>query len=134
MQYSHIKGVQVPKGSSINLIEAGAKQIRHDILISTTAAGSGHPSSSLSAADLMATLFFGNFFSFDAKNPLNQNNDRLIFSKGHASPLLYALWASAGQVSEKDGRQDPRPWVAVDRDRRRQKIGRRDLLFDPRPH
>lgn len=83
-------------------LETLAKLIRYFILISTTKAGSGHPSSSLSAADLMTTLMFGGFFRFDAENPAFPNNDRLIFSKGHASPLLYALWAAAGQVSEEE--------------------------------
>lgn len=83
-------------------IEAFSKLIRYFILISTTKAGSGHPTSSLSATDLMSVLFFGGFFHFDIKNPQNIYNDRLIFSKGHASPLFYSLWAAAGAVSEKE--------------------------------
>lgn len=78
-----------------NLLET-TKIIRHHILTMTTAAGSGHPTSSLSATDLMAGLMFGGFFKFDVSNPNHPNNDRLIFSKGHASPLFYALWAMAG--------------------------------------
>ncbi len=76
--------------------------IRYWILKSTTQAGSGHPSSSLSAVELMAGLMFGGTFRFDIKNPGNPNNDRLIFSKGHASPLFYALWAAAGAVTEQE--------------------------------
>ena len=83
-------------------IEKLARLIRYYILISTTEAGSGHPTSSLSATDLMASLFFGGTFRFDADQPDHPNNDRLIFSKGHASPLLYALWAAAGRVSEEE--------------------------------
>src|SRR3990170_4837710 len=83
-------------------IEKLARLIRYFILISTTEAGSGHPSSSLSAVELMAGLLFGGAFRFDADNPKHPNNDRLIFSKGHASPLLYALWAAAGKVSEQE--------------------------------
>lgn len=79
-----------------------ARLIRYYILAMTTAAGSGHPTSSLSATDLMATLMFGGFFSADLDHPENPNNDRLIFSKGHASPLLYALYAAAGKVSEEE--------------------------------
>ena len=79
-----------------------AKLIRYYILTSTTAAGSGHPSSSLSATDLMTTLMFSEFFRADLKNPELANNDRLIFSKGHAAPLLYALYAAAGMVEEKE--------------------------------
>ncbi len=79
-----------------------AKLVRYYILVSTTEAGSGHPTSSLSATDLMSCLLFGGTFRFDADNPEHPNNDRLIFSKGHASPLLYALWAAAGRVSEEE--------------------------------
>ncbi len=79
-----------------------AALIRHHILTSSTAAGSGHPSSSLSATDLMTALFFGGFFRFDVKRPQYHNNDRLIFSKGHASPLFYALWAVAGGLPKKE--------------------------------
>ncbi|MDA8433676.1 MAG: hypothetical protein M0Z60_12055, partial [Nitrospiraceae bacterium] len=84
-------------------VKALARLIRYYILVSTTAAGSGHPTSSLSATDLMTCLFFGGVFRFDPDAPGHPNNDRLIFSKGHASPLLYALWAAAGKVSEEIG-------------------------------
>ncbi len=83
-------------------LEKLAKLIRYYSLVSTTEAGSGHPTSSLSAADLMATLMFGGFFHADIDDPKNLNNDRLIFSKGHASPLLYSLYAAAGKISEKE--------------------------------
>lgn len=79
-----------------------AKLVRFLILTSSTEAGSGHPTSSLSAADLMTVLFFGGFFKFDLKNPHNPNNDRLIFSKGHASPLFYSLYTVADAISEKE--------------------------------
>ena len=79
-----------------------AKLIRYYCLVSTSAAGSGHPTSSLSATDLMTALFFGGFFRFDLKRPNYANNDRLIFSKGHASPLFYSLYAAAGVVTEKE--------------------------------
>lgn len=82
-------------------LKALAKLIRYYILISSSEAGSGHPTSSLSAVDLMTVLFFNKFFRFDLKDPLNPNNDRLIFSKGHASPLFYALYTAAGTLSEK---------------------------------
>lgn len=79
-----------------------AKWIRYHILTSTTAAGSGHPTSSLSATDLMSVLFFGGYFRFFVDDPTNANNDRLIFSKGHASPLFYSLWSAAGGVDSND--------------------------------
>jgi transketolase len=78
-----------------------AKLIRYFILVSTTEAGSGHPTSSLSATDLMTGLLFGDIFRFDTEDVQNPNNDRLIFSKGHASPLFYALWAAAGKLTEE---------------------------------
>jgi len=81
-------------------LEKLARLIRYFILVSTTEAGSGHPTSSLSATDLMTALLFGRVFRFDTDRPDHPNNDRLIFSKGHASPLFYALWAAAGRVSE----------------------------------
>jgi transketolase len=79
-----------------------AQLIRYYILVSTTEAGSGHPTSSLSATDLMTCLLFGGIFKFDVNNPHSPNNDRIIFSKGHASPLFYALWAAAGKVTEEE--------------------------------
>lgn len=90
-------------------MEKLAKLIRYYIIISTTAAGSGHPTSSLSATDLMTVLMFGGYFRADLEDTANPNNDRLIFSKGHAAPLLYSLYAAAGnpadsadKVSEKE--------------------------------
>jgi transketolase len=78
-----------------------ARLIRYYILVSTTEAGSGHPTSSLSATDLMTCLLFGGMFRFDIQDPGHPNNDRLIFSKGHASPLFYAQWAAAGVLTEE---------------------------------
>jgi transketolase len=79
-----------------------ATLIRYYILVSTTGAGSGHPTSSLSATELMSSLLFGGIFRFDVGHPGHPNNDRLIFSKGHASPLFYALWAAAGKLTEAE--------------------------------
>lgn len=78
-----------------------SKLMRAWILESTTNAGSGHPTSSLSAVELMVGLFFSGIFKADIKNPHNPNNDRFILSKGHAAPLLYALYAAAGAIPEK---------------------------------
>lgn len=86
----------------IKKIEYISKLIRYYIIIATTNAGSGHLTSSLSAVELMATLLFGGFFRYRANEPKYDNNDRLIFSKGHASPLLYSLWAAAGIISEEE--------------------------------
>ncbi len=86
----------------MNNLEAIAKLIRYFSLVMSTEAGSGHPTSSLSAADLMTGLMFGGTFKYDLDNPQNPNNDRLVFSKGHASPLFYSLWAAAGKVTERE--------------------------------
>lgn len=82
-------------------IENISKLLRYHILISTTEAGSGHVTSSLSSVELMASLFF-KYFKFDLEDPKYINNDRLIFSKGHASPLFYALFAGCGKISEEE--------------------------------
>jgi transketolase len=83
-------------------LERIAKRVRYLSLVSTTEAGSGHPTSSLSATELMVGLMFGGVLRFDLDHPEHPNNDRLIFSKGHASPLYYALWAAAGKVTEEE--------------------------------
>ena len=84
-----------------NNIEGVCKLLRYYILTSTTKAGSGHVTSSLSAVEIMAPLFY-KYFRFDLENPDNINNDRLIFSKGHASPLFYALYKVAGKLTESE--------------------------------
>ncbi|KKT48020.1 MAG: Transketolase [Candidatus Gottesmanbacteria bacterium GW2011_GWA2_44_17] len=73
--------------------------IRYDILTSTTEAGSGHPTTSLSAVELMTTLFFAGFLRSDLGHPKGIFNDRVVFSKGHASPLIYSLYHAAGAIS-----------------------------------
>jgi len=78
-----------------------AQQLRVDSIRSTTAAGSGHPTSSMSAADLMAVLMT-NYLRYDFQNPQNPDNDHLIFSKGHASPLLYSMYKAAGVISDQE--------------------------------
>jgi len=78
-----------------------ANQLRIHSIAATTAAGSGHPSSCCSAADLAAALFFGHM-RYDPKNPRYPNNDRFILSKGHAAPLLYAAWAENGFIPVKE--------------------------------
>lgn len=89
------------KNSAPNLEEL-SRLIRWYILKSTTAAGSGHPTSSLSAVELLSTLFFGGVFRADLRKPKFENNDRFVLSKGHAAPLLYALYAAAGRITEKE--------------------------------
>jgi transketolase len=81
--------------------EALARQLRADSIRCSTAAGSGHPTSSLSAADLMAVLLAGHLH-YDWSRPKNPANDHLIFSKGHASPLAYALFRAAGVITDQE--------------------------------
>lgn len=78
-----------------------AAQLRADSIRATTAAGSGHPTSSLSAADLMAVLLAGHL-RIDWRHPGSADDDRLVFSKGHAAPLLYAMLKAAGAISDEE--------------------------------
>ena len=77
-------------------IEAKAKRMRMDIVEMIAEAGSGHPGGSLSAADIVATLYFGGIMRHDPANPEWPARDRFILSKGHAAPVLYAALAEAG--------------------------------------
>ncbi|MEU6040018.1 transketolase [Actinomadura sp. NPDC047616] len=99
------------------------RQLRVDAVRAADAAGSGHPTSSMSAADLMAVLL-ARHLHYDFNAPSNPCNDQLIFSKGHASPLLYAMFAAADALSDEEllsfrrlgskleGHPTPRlPWV-----------------------
>ena len=90
------------KNTNLLVLKKIAQKIRYLILVSTTEAGSGHPTSSLSAVELMVALLFNGFFRFDLEHKEYKNNDRLIFSKGHASPLFYSLFAAAGKVSDEE--------------------------------
>ncbi|HCI82008.1 MAG TPA: transketolase [Ktedonobacter sp.] len=78
-----------------------AQQLRVDSIRCTSAAGSGHPTSSMSAADLMSVLMLS-YLHYDFDNPKNPNNDHLIFSKGHASPLLYSMYKAAGAITDEE--------------------------------
>src|SRR3981081_2803744 len=78
-----------------------AQQLRVDSIRSTTEAGSGHPTSSMSAADLLAVLLYEHL-RYDFANPGNPRNDHLIFSKGHAAPLLYAAYKAVGAISDDE--------------------------------
>ncbi|MGP5259043.1 transketolase [Brachybacterium paraconglomeratum] len=88
-------------GLSLEQVRELAAQLRVDSIRSSTAAGSGHPTSSLSAADLLAVLM-SRHLRYDWDDPDAPGNDHLIFSKGHASPLLYSVFRAAGVVSEQE--------------------------------
>jgi transketolase len=81
---------------SLDELRERAREIRRDIVTMTTEAGSGHPSSSLSATEVVTALYFGGFLRYDAKTPHWPDRDRFILSKGHAAPVLYAALAHAG--------------------------------------
>src|SRR5688572_12540411 len=102
-----------------------ATRLRIDSVLSTTEAGSGHPSTCCSAAEIVAALFFAEM-RYDPRDPHNEDNDRFVLSKGHAAPILYAAWAEAGIIRREDvltlrrldsdleGHPTPRlPWVDV---------------------
>src|SRR5262249_22965572 len=91
----------VPDNNIEELLDR-AKAIRRDIVRMTTEAGSGHPSSSLSAAEVVTALYFGGFLNYDAKNPHWPDRDRFILSKGHAAPVLYAALAEAGYFPKEE--------------------------------
>lgn len=83
-------------------LEDVAKKIRRDIVIATTAAASGHPSTSLSMVEVVSTLYFGGVLRYDSDNPQDAERDRFILSKGHGAPGLYAVLAEAGYFPRED--------------------------------
>jgi transketolase len=78
-----------------------ATRLRIDSVRATTEAGSGHPSTCCSAADIVAALFFAEM-RYDPRNPQDPDNDRFVLSKGHAAPILYAAWAEVGFIKRED--------------------------------
>jgi transketolase len=81
--------------SLINLLQDKATRLRIDSIRATTAAGSGHPTSCASAAEIVSVLFFS-VMRYDPKQPHNPANDVFVLSKGHAAPVLYSAWSEAG--------------------------------------
>jgi transketolase len=77
-------------------LEAIARRLRLNIVTSTTAAGSGHPSTSLSMVEIVTMLYFGGVMRYDPEQPVDPDRDRFILSKGHGAPGLYAVLAEAG--------------------------------------
>ena len=94
-------GTRIGPDSDLGEVFELAQQLRVDSVRSSTSAGSGHPTSSMSAADLAAVLM-ARHLHYDWEDPGNPANDHLIFSKGHASPLLYAMFTAAGAIEEKE--------------------------------
>lgn len=91
----------MPDAQTVLLWKKLAAQLRADSIRCTTAAGSGHPTSAMSIADVMAVLH-SSFLRYDYGNPNHPSNDHLIFSKGHACPVLYALYRSADAISDDE--------------------------------
>jgi transketolase len=92
---------QVLSGFDLVRVSQLAAQLRVDSIRSSTSAGSGHPTSSMSAADLLAVLV-SRHLRYNWDHPGDDRNDHLIFSKGHASPLLYSVYKAAGVVSDAE--------------------------------
>src|SRR5262249_15633360 len=90
-----------PMADQLHAWKELAAQLRVDSIRCTTAAGSGHPTSGMSAADLMAVLLT-KYLRLDWSNPRLGTNDRLIFSKGHACPVLYAMYKAAGAITDAE--------------------------------
>src|SRR6201998_4614073 len=87
--------------ASLDEMRELGQQLRVDSIRSSTSAGSGHPTSSMSAADLLSVLI-SRHLRYDWDRPESSANDHLIFSKGHASPLLYSVFKAVGVVSEHE--------------------------------
>lgn len=86
-------------------VRAAAAQMRRDILTMLAEAGSGHPGGSLSAADVVATLYFGGVLHHNPADPADPTRDRFVLSKGHAAPVLYAALAESGYF--------PKEWLGT---------------------
>jgi transketolase len=90
------------KSRDIDELKEITKRLRRDIVKSTTAAASGHPSSSLSMVELLTVLYFGDVLRYDPNEPHDPERDRFILSKGHGAPGLYAALAEAGYFPTED--------------------------------
>ncbi|MCX7717524.1 MAG: transketolase [Candidatus Sumerlaeaceae bacterium] len=87
--------------NNLAALNAVAARLRADSIRSTTEAGSGHPTTCCSCAEIMACLFFG-VMRYDPRDPRNPVADRFVMSKGHAAPILYAAWKAAGYFTDED--------------------------------
>src|SRR6476660_2698191 len=87
--------------TSVDTLKNAATQLRIDSVRSTSEAGSGHPTTCMSAAEIVAALFFAEM-RFDPQDPQHPEADRFVLSKGHGAPLLYAAWAEAGNFPREE--------------------------------
>ncbi|XP_023861981.1 transketolase [Salvelinus sp. IW2-2015] len=90
-----------PDQQTLQALRNVANRLRINSIKATTAAGSGHPTSCCSVAEIMSVLFF-NTMKYRPEDPRNINNDRFVLSKGHAAPVLYAVWAEAGYLKDSE--------------------------------
>src|SRR5579864_5582229 len=117
--------VEASQQAMLKVLQDKATRLRIDSVRSTTEAGSGHPTSCASAAEIMAVLFYS-VMRYDPRDPHNRDSDVFVLSKGHAAPILYAAWAEAGAFpreklltlrkidSDLEGHPTPRlPFVQV---------------------
>jgi transketolase len=93
--------MSVQVSSRVNTLKNIATRLRIDSVVSTSEAGSGHPTTCCSAAEIMAALFFSEM-RYDPRDPQNPDNDRFVLSKGHAAPILYAAWAEVGYIKRDE--------------------------------
>lgn len=96
-----MEGYHKPDQQKLQALKDAANRLRISSIQATTAAGSGHPTSCCSAAEIMAVLFF-HTMRYKALDPRNPHSDRFVLSKGHAAPILYAVWAEAGFLPEAE--------------------------------
>ena len=87
---------------SVDEVRLVANDLRHDIIRMLEASKSGHPGGSLSAADIMATVWFGGIMNYDPADPKWEGRDRFVLSKGHAAPVLYSAFHQLGWISDAD--------------------------------
>lgn len=88
--------------ASARELELVANAMRHDIITMLEAAKSGHPGGSLSAADILAALFFSGEMAYDVSDPDDHSRDRFVLSKGHAAPALYAVFHQLGWIADEE--------------------------------
>src|SRR5438445_9373829 len=95
------RSTMIKPESTLRFLQDKAMRLRLHSVRATTAAGSGHPTSCASAAEILSVLFFS-VMRYDPQKPANPYSDTFILSKGHAAPVLYAAWAEAGAIPKQE--------------------------------
>lgn len=91
-----MSSLQAPAKRSLGELALIANELRQDVIREVFAAKSGHPGGSLSAADIMSALWFSGAMTYDASDQADHSHDRFFLSKGHAAPVLYAVFHQLG--------------------------------------